>query len=313
MIQTLTLSSREILTLKDDRVLSREELWLKEAYANIVFNLAGSTLAVVPKFDPISSKFMGIHSEKYNQFEYQGLLEATSYIWASKGGRGALLEKAIASFGGTHAANSVPLKKIPSMIIAQKKALDSVPVTTDWKIQDSYKKLKFDLVNIIGDSIIILELKNRVDSGGTAAREEALSKKFFALCQVIEQDQKIFEHRGMKYSLSDALNSLGIKNLELYVGLLYGVYGKEAIADDDRKDGFYSRSKTMIQEFGIKPHRTKITYDELGLSFSHGGINVVVKMLYGNDVIHRFLRKSIDIDVVMEKVFAKIWMTIGWP
>jgi hypothetical protein len=36
----------------------------------------------------------------------------------------------------------------------------------------------FDLINIIDDRLVLLELKNRVYSGGTATREEALSNKF---------------------------------------------------------------------------------------------------------------------------------------
>lgn len=37
-------------------------------------------------------------------------------------------------------------------------------------------RLKFDLLNVIDDRLVFLEIKNRVDSGGTAAREEALAK-----------------------------------------------------------------------------------------------------------------------------------------
>jgi hypothetical protein len=40
---------------------------------------------------------MGVDSIEYdNKYQYQALLETTSYFWASKGGRGSLLEKIIA-------------------------------------------------------------------------------------------------------------------------------------------------------------------------------------------------------------------------
>ena len=77
------------------------------------------------------------------------------------------------------------------------------------------KKLKFDLVNIIGDKLIILELKNRVDSGGTAAREEALSKKFFALCKMIENDEKVYYYNGREYGFGELFTNLGISKIEM--------------------------------------------------------------------------------------------------
>jgi hypothetical protein len=126
---------------------------------------------------------MGIESVEYDKYQYQALLETTSYIWASKGGRGSLLEKIIALLGNKYSTSGITLFKIFSMLSARNDENKSQKYRKglEWLSKTNIKKLKFDLVNIIGDKLIILELKNRVESGGTAAREEALSKKFVAV------------------------------------------------------------------------------------------------------------------------------------
>ena len=48
----------------------------------------------------------------YDRFEYQALLETTSYFWASKGGRGTLLEKIIMSLGDSYFSNGVTLSRL---------------------------------------------------------------------------------------------------------------------------------------------------------------------------------------------------------
>jgi len=35
---------------------------------------------------------------------------------------------------------------------------------------------KFDIIKVIKDRLLLIEIKNRVDSGGTAGRKEALKK-----------------------------------------------------------------------------------------------------------------------------------------
>jgi hypothetical protein len=103
----MVLAIRNMLTLESDSSLTREQIWLKEAYANIVYKLIESTITTASEFDPFTFKFMGIDSVEYDKYRYQALLESTSYFWASKGGRGALLEKIIASLGGSWSAHGV--------------------------------------------------------------------------------------------------------------------------------------------------------------------------------------------------------------
>ena len=86
-----------------------------------------------------------------------------------------------------HAANGVWLEKIPQLLERSR----SMKEENQWQLTRSAPKLKFDLVNIIDNRIVFLEIKNRVDSGGTAAREEALSKKFLRVCEKIQFGEKV--------------------------------------------------------------------------------------------------------------------------
>lgn len=302
----MKLTPRHILTLKNEHSLTKEEVWLKNAYTNIVVKLVRLALSDIERFDPVASAFYGIMSIKNNKARFQALLEITSYFWASKGGRGALLEKVLADAAGKYAAHNVPLSSIPAMITARNAKSNSIPLK-EWKITN-YKRLKFDLVNIDGKTVIILELKNRVDSGGTAAREEALTKKFFTVCKLAEKGEKIFEYKGKKHSLTEMLSSLRINNIEMFVGLFYGIDGKEATIDSDKR-GFGSRSKNLLKDYCQEEHAVDIKYDEskLGLSFENEGISVSIETLYGNNVIKRFTKQDLSVGKLMEKVFSKSW------
>jgi hypothetical protein len=81
--------------------------------------LVESTITTPSGFDPFVSKFMGIESIRSNRHYYEALLQATSYIWASKGGRGSLLEKIIASIGGPNATYGVSLSELVSILVAR--------------------------------------------------------------------------------------------------------------------------------------------------------------------------------------------------
>jgi hypothetical protein len=177
-------------------------------------------------------------------------------------------------------------------------------------ITNNIKRLKFDLVNIIDDKLIILELKNRVDSGGTAAREESLGKKFLTICRTIENEDKIFVYREKDYDFGGLLTTLGINKIEMCMGLLFNIHGKEATIDADRSDGFYSSSKTHMKNYANEPHfNTTIEFDQgrLRLYFKMQSLSVSVEMLYGNEVIQRFSSQKYYLDDLMKKVFSKPW------
>ena len=177
-------------------------------------------------------------------------------------------------------------------------------------IKGNVKRLKFDLVNIIDDNLILLELTNRVDSGGTGAREEALRKKFFAICRIIENEEKIFVYAGKEYDFAELLSILGINKLELYLGLLFNINGKEATINADKSYGFYSSSKTHMKNYLSESHlNINVEFDEsnLKLFFKKRSLLVRIGMLYGDEVIQRFSSKEYHLSKLLEKVFSKSW------
>lgn len=296
-----------MLTLQNNSSLNEEEIWLKKAYTNIVYRLVQSTIATASEFDPFVTRFMGINTVEYDKFQYQALLETTSFFWASKGGRGTLLEKIVASLGNSNSFKGVTLSRLPSIIL-----LSIGKNTTHNKNEEglikSNKRLKFDLVNIVGDKIIILELKNRVDSGGTAAREEALGKKFFSICKMIENDEKIYIYNGRDYDIAELFTYLGVSKIEMSLGILFNVNGKEATIDADKLHGFYSSSKTHMKNYANNSHpNIRVEFDEsvLRLSFKKNLLLVSVEMWYGDEVIRNFSSSKFDLNRLTEKVFSK--------
>lgn len=311
---------RNVLMLKDDSSLTKEEIWLKEAYANIIRNLIQSVITQSPnrssisktsQFDPFMEKFMGIDNVGYDKFDYKALLEITSYVWASKGGRGTLLEKIICSLGGKYADSTVNLLEIFSIL--RRKLNDEKKTSLaakSWTINNNViKGLKFDLVNCIDDRLILMEIKNRVDSGGTSAREESLNKKFIELCKLAEGHEKIFHDGNRSYDLISTLKAMGIAKLELYMGLLFNRDGNEASIEGDKSGGFYSSSRTSMKNYVNKPHNSEVVFDEklLKISLTLEGFDILVAMLYGNDIMNVFTSKLHNLQSLNEKVFSGKW------
>jgi hypothetical protein len=197
------------------------------------------------------------------------------------------------------------------MLVARKNNSYHKNNSLQWTIKkSSVQRVKFDLVNIMGGKLTILELKNRVDSGGTAAREKALRKKFFTISRTIENEEKIFVYNNKEYDFVAIFSLLGINELDMSLGLLYDVNGKEATISSDRSNGFYSSSKTHMKNYVNEQHPiSEVNLDEniLSLSFKKGSLNVTINMLYGAEIIQRFTSKQYDIRIIMEKVFSTVW------
>jgi hypothetical protein len=298
-----------MLLLQNPSTLGKEESWLRKAYANIVFNLMGFAISAPSMFDPFSAKYYGLESVQFNKHEYQAFLEVTSYFWASKGGRGALLEKVIALESGRNSANGVLLVRIPALIESAK----GIKERNQWRLAGTIPRLKFDLVNILDDKIMFLEIKNRVDSGGTAAREEALAKKFLALCKIIQDGEKVFvKGSATEIDLPQTLLGLGIKEIEMHTRFLFNVDGNEATIDSDKINGFYGASRQLLTSYYQKQnHRYSVNlkYDKnlQRLSFEKDGLSVSVDLLYGSDVTRRFTRDQLTLSTVLGNMFTRKW------
>lgn len=297
-----------MLLLQNPSTLSREESWLREAYANIVSNLLEYATDPSSNIDPFASNFMGLEAVEKNKEEYRAFMEVTSYFWSSKGGRGALIEKILAEAAGVTAANGIPISKIPVWIAKIKGNTE----TKEWKVTGSAPKLKFDLLNVIGDRLVFLEIKNRVDSGGTAAREEALAKKYLKLAEAIQHGTPVYIGDGVDMDIAQAFLGLGIKRLEMHAGFLYNPNGDEATIADDRSEGFYGRSKGLLEDYFKRQNNrysVRLTYDanDQKLSFEKDGLVVIIDLLYGSDVTKNFTHERLNLGNVMNKVFRNKW------
>ncbi|HEY8139872.1 MAG TPA: hypothetical protein VIE86_02180, partial [Nitrososphaera sp.] len=218
------------------------------------------------------------------------------------------LEKVVAAAGGTSAANGMSLSQIPQWIGNMR---DNRNVK-EWKVTGSAPKLKFDLLNVLGSRLVFLEIKNRVDSGGTAAREEALAKKFLALCKAIQNGEKVYVGDGVEMDIAQAFLALGITKVEMHTGFLFGVDGNEATIDSDKSKGFFGQSRKLLGDYyKAQNHRfsVKLTYDEAiqKLSFEKDGLEVVLDLLYGSDVTMAYTPDRADLKSVLRKVFARQW------
>lgn len=297
-----------MLRLQKLSTLNREEIWLRSAYVNIVSNLLEYAKDPSSNIDPFAAKFMGIDTIENSMEEYRAFMEVTSYFWGSKGGRGALMEKIIAAAAGTTSANGILLSATPKWIASVKGIQD----IKEWKATGSDPKLKFDLLNVIGDRLVILEIKNRVDSGGTAAREETLAKKFIKLAQMIQNGIPVYIVDGVDMDIAQTFLGLGVKRLEMHEGFLFNAKGREATIQDDRLKGFYGQSKRLLEEY-FKKHNNRfsvrLTYDSSSqkLSFEKDGLFVIIDLLYGSDVTRNFTHEQLDLGKVVSKVFRKKW------
>jgi hypothetical protein len=117
--------------------------------------------------------------------------------------------------------------------------------TIEWDWMDNR-----DVITVLGNiipaehSMVLMEIKNRVDSGGVAARREIwTSEKFGIFIDYLISDKKLFRKKDKSFSLAQWLEHFRIKCLELYVGVLFDKGDNPAILETDKSNGFYSSSK----------------------------------------------------------------------
>ena len=291
------LAVRTMLILQDKKCLKEHEIWLYNAYEKILKNITRIASNSNSSMDPFASQYMGKNSVKTDSNHYNSLLEITSYFWASKGGRGTLLQKIIAHLAGKDAKQEVYLSDFLDELIENNKTLNG-------EVSRKLRK-KFDLINFEKNKIVILEIKNRVDSGGTAGRREAMGK-FFDICNNICDEVLVDTKSGDGYTIPKLLEKLEIKNFEMLMGLLYNVKGGEAKMSDDKEDGFYSESKSLVSKYESKHLDLERNPENLKINFKKDQINFVIQTVYGSDSTKRF-SETITLDNVSKSVFPKSW------
>ena len=290
--------ARNMLILQNENSLQEHQRWLYDAYCNMVSKIIEKACDAESSIDPFASGYFGKNSDE-SESNYDALLEITSYFWASKGGRGKLLEKTVGSLAGDKAKYNAYLSSY----------LDKI-IKSDGRLQgNTLKKFKktFDLINVVGDSLIILEIKNRIDSGGVSGRRDAMTK-FSDVLNKIEDNTVVFVDRSQKeYTLTELLTELGIKKLEMLLGLFYNIHGKEAVIADDMKDGFYSESKKLGNDFAKEKFGIEHDSDQLRIGFIDDQVEFVIQTVYGSEATRRFTGGRLTLDMVFDSVFPKSW------
>lgn len=158
------------------------------------------------------------------------------------------------------------------------------------------KDITFDIGSILGGeekTLILTELKNRIDSGGSAARREILtSQKFGAFLDYLQPDEKLYKKGEEKFSLAEFLTSFHFKGIELYLGILFDKTDSPATLEADRNYGFYPSSKEGFQCI-------KEQLEARGMVCS--SIDVKVEAVYGKDIPEKLFRESLPYRICVER------------
>jgi len=301
------IKKRNILSVKKKENLDIGKILLYEPYKNILVNFKELSTNVNAKdFDPVAKVYDGLLSVPSDIREYyEALLGVTSYYHHSQGGRGKYIEKKIASSFETCSLD-IELSKFPFWLehptIHKKKGIftqqglspdeKKILRTIEWDWLGD-RDVSTDVGSIIQDegSVVLVELKNRVDTGGTAGRREIwTSEKFGIFVEYLKSNKKLFRKSDREYSLPELLESFNIKTFEIYIGVLFDTGDRPATVESDKTNGFYSSSKKgfqYLQKLVKQSSTIKIINEdpenlqmELGLNYSD--LKVKIGALYGD-------------------------------
>jgi len=325
---------RNLLCVKDKNRLELGQVLLYEPYKNILMNFKELCININAKdFDPVAKVYDGLLSVPVEIREYyEALLGVTSYYQHSQGGKGKYIEKKLASSFETCSLN-IEISKLPFWLeypeLHKKKGIftqqglfqeeRSIFRTIEWDwIGD--RDVSVDVGSIIKDenAMVLAEIKNRVDNGGTAGRREIwTSEKFGIFVGYINSNKKIFRKKEEEFSFIELLESFGIKVLELYIGVLFDKSDNPATVETDRIHGFYSSSKQGFEYLKnlIKqsPSIDIVKEDsenlQMGLSLTYSNLKVNIGALYGNDITSRLFRKSLPVSDLLLLRYDDIWLS----
>lgn len=329
-----------MLCLKNKNNLADDERLLYEPYKNILVKFRELVLKrEATDFDPVAKMYHGLFSVPPEIRDYyEALLDITSYYQASKGGRGRYIEKKLA-LSCESCSVSIKLSEIPvwlenpdiyrkngifgpeKLSKEEKKVLKEHPLL--WKKGE--KDEETDIGSIVKDekSIVLIEIKNRVDSGGTAARREIwTSEKFGTILEYLIKDTKIYQksdgEKHLEFSLAEMLSHFGFTHLEMYIGILFDTKGSLASIEADKDKGFYSSSKTGFNDYFVKKMREsekfsiqEIDGEKLYVRAQHSTSGLIIECgaLYGNEVTEKLFRRKSNISEIYMLRYDDIWLS----
>jgi len=325
---------RNLLCVKAKNRLELGQILLYEPYKNILMNFKELCISVNAKdFDPVAKVYDGLLSVPVEIREYyEALLGVTSYYQHSQGGKGKYIEKKLASSFETCSLN-IEISRLPFWLeypelhkkkgiftqqgLSQEERRIFRTIEWDW-IGD--RDVSVDVGSIIKDenAMVLIEIKNRVDTGGTAGRREIwTSEKFGIFVEYLNSNKKLFRKKEEELSFIELLEHFGIRDFELYIGVLFDKSDNPATVESDRIHGFYSSSKQGFEYLKnrIKQSSTIDIVEEdpenlqikLGLTYSN--LKVKIGAVYGNEVTSRLFRKSLPVSDLLLLRYDDIWLS----
>ena len=313
-------------------IKTEQDKLLFRSYCNIVKCLTEIGLKKNYDLDNIYKRYMGFvyeHISKNDKefgLEIESMLPLFSYLQHSQGGRGSFIEKLISLLNPDVTRNSkigeLPFifcnfSKFKLLKMYNNEDIDKSTLKTINKLKKQFKSnfvwlankednLTFDLLKFQKDKDILKlsDIKNRVDSGGTAARGESW-KKILDVIKLVNENKIILQDKvtGTKYTLVDYLTKNGVRAINLSFSLIYNIDGTPATIETDRSNGFLSESlkryDTLVREIETHSNFKNIQKDRGNLSiscnFQNNGkkIGIKVRGLYGINIIREFFSKNI--------------------
>jgi hypothetical protein len=314
---------RALVSLCSD--LKSKDFILSELIAvrdNMDFNAVSS---VLDSYDSLKS--LPGRTSRY----YEALLGVTSYYQHSQGGRGKYNEKKIASAFQT-CSLSITLSELPLWLenpeLHKKKGIFTLAGlnsqekrilrTTPWNWIGNRDE-STDVGTILSGekTIVLAEIKNRIDSGGTAARREIwTSQKFGIIADYLLRNEKLYAKDDDEFSLAELFKFFGFQSLELYIGILFDKGDRPATIKADKREGFYSSSKEgfayLREKVGASGKVTIINEDldnlQIELSLSAPDLKLRVGALYGDDITKKLFRKDFPVSDLLLLGYDDIWL-----
>jgi hypothetical protein len=328
------IAKRNLLCVKAKNRLELGQILLYEPYKNILMNFKELCINVNAKdFDPVAKVYDGLLSVPVEIKEYyEALLGVTSYYQHSQGGKGKYIEKKLASSFETCSLN-IEISKLPFWLeypelhkkkgiftqqsLSQEERRTFRTIEWDW-IGD--RDVSVDVGSIIKDenAMVLIEIKNRVDTGGTAGRREIwTSEKFGIFVEYLDSNKKIFRKQEEEFSFIELLKHFGISDFELYIGVLFDKSDNPATVETDRIHGFYSSSKRGFEYLKniIKQSPTISIVKEdsenlqMDLNLTYSNLKVKIGAVYGNDITSRLFRKSLPVSDLLLLRYDDIWLS----
>ncbi len=328
------ISKRNLLCVKAKHRLELGQLLLYEPYKNILMNFRELCINVNAKdFDPVAKVYDGLLSVPIEIREYyEALLGVTSYYQHSQGGKGKYIEKKLVSSFETCSLN-IEISKLPLWLeypeLHKKKGIFTqqglsqgerrIFRTIEWDWIGN-RDVSVDVGSIIKDEnvMVLTEIKNRVDTGGTAGRREIwTSEKFGIFVEYLDSNKKLFRKKEEELSLIELLESFGIRDFELYIGVLFDKGDNPATVEADKIHGFYSSSKQgfeylkniIEQSSTISIFKLDSENLQMELSLTYSKLKVKIGALYGNDITLKLFRKSSPVSDLLLLRYDDIWLS----